>query len=247
MRSPLQNPVKITVLLLLVQTLFINSEKAFSQEVQGWMDAFVVKPLGYFEYEGNLGNARLLQKNGWKDYYFANTLSYQRANWYMAEAALEFHKTIDPQSQNINEISMFIGQKFFFTTFMERIHLQLPYFYLRLDQRFLNYEDGSTDQKMRLRPRLGGRFILNNIFIDDKTWYIPFYAEYFINFNGEAFERYASRNRFMTGLGYAFTRRLRAELNYYGQRSRNTNEDSFVKTDMIFQVAVRYNILKGTE
>jgi len=218
-----------------------------SQDVQGWMDGFVVKPFGYFEYEGNIGINRLLQEDGWGDYYFANTLSYQRINWYLAEAALEFHYTKDPQALNITEISMFLGQRFFFTTFIEKIHLQLPYFYLRLDNRFLNYEDGTMDQKVRLRPRLGGRFILNNIFIGDNTWYIPFYAEYFFNFNGEAFERYASRNRFMTGVGYAFTQRLRGEFNYYGQRSRNTNEDSFVKTDMMFQVAVRYYFLKGTE
>jgi hypothetical protein len=51
----------------------------------------------------------------------------------------------------------------------------------------------------------------------------------------------------MTFLVYALTQRLKAELNYYGQRSRNTNEDSFVKTDMMFQVAIRYHILKGTE
>jgi hypothetical protein len=218
-----------------------------SQDIQGWADVFVTKTFGYFEYEGNLGTARLLRENGWKDYYFANTISYQRASWYHAEAALELHKTLDPQALNINEISMFLGQKFFFATFIEKIHLQLPYFYLRLDNRYLDYEDGSADQKVRLRPRVGGRFILNNIFIDDNTWYIPFYAEYFFNFNGEAFERYATRNRFMTGVGYAFTQRLRAEINYYGQRSRNTNEDSFVRTDMMFQIAIRYQILKGND
>ncbi|GEM_PF-1294676 len=238
---------KFKIYLVAILGFFLLPPETNSQDVQGWMDAYVVKPFGYFEYEGNLGAAFLFADNGWNDYYIANTLTYQRINWYQAEAGLELHKTIDPQAQNNNEIYMYIGQKFFFTTFIEKIHLELPYFYFRLDNRFLNYEDGTTDQKIRFRPRLGGRFIINNIFIDKNTWYIPFYAEYFINFNGEAFERYAARNRFMTGVGYAFTRRLRAEFKYYGQRSRNTNEDSFVKTDMMFQVAVRYHILKGTE
>jgi hypothetical protein len=247
MRCPFLNTAKVTALLIFLQTSAINSEKAFSQDVQGWMDAFVVKPFGYFEYEGNLGTARLIEENGWRDYYFANTFSYQRVNWYLAEAALELHYTNDPQAQNIKEVTLFIGQRFFFKNFIESIHLQLPYFYLRLDERFLNYDDGTSDQKIRLRPRLGGRFILNNIFIDENTWYIPFYVEYFINFNGEAFERFAARNRVMTGVGYAFTQRLRTELNYYAQRSRNTNEESFVKSDMMFQVAVRYYFLKGTD
>ena len=233
--------------LVYVLVMIYSCEKASSQDVQLWTDAFVVKPLGYFEYEGNLGTSQLLSKDGWGDYYFCNTLSYQRVNWYLAEVALEFHRTIDPQAQNVSEIDMFIGQRFFFTTFLEKIHLQLPYFYLRLDNRIMNYEDGTTDNKVRLRPRIGGRFLINNMFIDDKTWYIPFYAEYFVNFNGDAFERYASRNRFMTGLGYAFTRKLRTELNYYAQRSRNTNEESFTKTDMMFQVAVRYYFLKGVD
>jgi len=238
---------KAISIIVFFQASLMFSGNVFSQDVQGWMDAFVVKPFGYFEYEGNLGTAKLIQKDGWRDYYLANTLSYQRANWYLAEACLELHSTRDPQDQNVKEVTVFLGQRFFFTTFIKKIHLQLPYFYLRLDERNLFYEDGSTDQKVRLRPRLGGRFILNNIFISDKTWYIPFYAEYFINFNGEAFERFASRNRFMTGVGYAFTQKLRGELNYYAQRSRNSNEDSFERTDMIFQVAVRYYFLKGVE
>ena len=152
------------------------------------------------------------------------------------------------EAREITEVTMFLAQKFFFTTFMEKIHLQLPYFYTRMEDRFLSYhEDGTTEQKIRLRARLGGRFILNNIFIDNNTWYIPFYAEYFFNFNGEAFERYASRNRIVTGLGYAITQKFRAELMYYGQRSRNTIEDSFARTDMMFQVNLRYYLLKGVD
>lgn len=217
-----------------------HSGKSSSQDFQGWLDLFLNKPFGNFEYEGNLGMNKLLENNGWGDYYFGNTLSYQAVGWYLAEAAVELHYTNDPQAQNINEVTVFIGQRFFISNFIEKIHLQLPYFYLRLDNRFLNYEDGTTEHKVRIRPRLGGRFILNNIYLGENTWYIPFYVEYYVNFNGEAFERYASRNRYVIGLGYSFTNNLRTELVYYAQRSRNTIEDSFEKTDMIFQLSLRY-------
>jgi hypothetical protein len=244
------NPVKGCAIaaLFFLHAFIISSEKASSQDVQTWVDGFVVKPLGYFEYEGNLGTARLLQTNGWRDFYLCNTMSYQRATWYLAEGSAELHLTKDPLAQDITEVRIFLAQKFFFASYMEKIHLQLPYFYMRLEDRFMSYhDDGTTEQKLRLRARLGGRFLINNIFIDKNTWYIPFSAEYFFNFNGEALERYAASNRFMIGVGHAFTQRWRGELNYYAQRSRNTNEDSFEKTDMMFQLAIRYHILKATE
>jgi hypothetical protein len=222
-----------------------STGKSSAQDFQVWLDAYAVKPFGYFENEVNIGYDRLLKENGWRDYYICNTLTYQRISWFAAEAAVEFHHTDDPEAVDINEIRVFASARFNFATYMPKIHLQLPYFYLRVEERNLFYpEDNTSEQKLRLRPRLGGRFLLNNNYITDNTFYIPFYYEFFINFNGEAFERYASRNRFMAGLGYGITNKARAELMYFAQRSRNSIEDSFVRTDTMFQLNFRYYFLK---
>jgi hypothetical protein len=229
----------------LLATMFFSifiAQKAYSQDYQAWLDGFIIKPIGNsFENEVNIGVARLLQKNGWADYYLCNTLAFTPFGWYMADGSVEFHYMRDPQSQNMTEFKVFLGQKFSYPHFFNAIRLENPYVYMRVEQRFLHYiNDGTDEVKTRLRLRAGARLLLNNTTLSSGTYYIPFYFESFVNLNGEATERFASRIRVVGGFGYAFSYRWRAELTYYGQRSRNTFEDSFVKSDNIFQLQIRY-------
>jgi len=231
----------LTLFFLLLLSVPIPN-KLFSQDFQGWLDGFIYKSIGNsFLNEINLGYNKLLQKDGWSDYYITNTLMFNPFGWYVAEGAAEFHYTVDPQSQNMTEVRFFIGQEFSIPHFFEKIHLQNPYAYIRGEQRFLNYlEDGTTDENTRIRLRLGARFLINNSTLSSGTYYIPFYVENFINLTGEATERFSSRNRVVLGFGYIFNYRWRGEFYYYGQRSRNTVEDSFVKSDNIFQLRIKY-------
>jgi hypothetical protein len=229
----------IAIQAILVVTNILGN-LSFGQDVQAWLDGFIVKPIGNsIENELNLGVNKLVQNNGWGEVYAANTLSWIVTGWYTAEAALELHYTNDPQAFDIREARVFLGQKFTFTRFIEKIHLEQPYFYARLEQRFLEYPDqDTTEQKSRIRLRLGGRFLLNNTTMSAGTYYFPFYFEQFYNFNGEALERFASRKRWVVGFGYNWNYRWRTELFYYAQRSRNSIEDSYVKTDMMFQLKI---------
>ena len=237
----------VLVVSLLLSVFF--SKQSRSQDVQTWYDYYLIKPIGeQFEFELNPGFDKLMQKDGWGDFYLCNTLSFQPANWYLADGSLELHYTYDPLAQNMTEVRVFIGSRFNFTRYIDKINLQSPYAYVRIEQRFLGYpEDGTTDRKKRIRARIGGRFLLNNDNLTDGTFYLPFYFEYFFNFEGDAYERFASRNRIVAGLGYAFNSRWRTELMYYGQRSRHSYEDNFEKTDVIFQLNVKYYWLKKAE
>jgi hypothetical protein len=233
---------KFIVLLAISSAVCLYPEKALSQDIQGWLDGFIIKEIGNTGvYEGNIGVNKLFQKDGWADAYFCNTFSWDVTPWYMAEGSLELHYTKDPQYTDMTEVRPWIGMKFTYNKFFESIHLERPYFYLRLDQRFLSYLDyDTTEIKTRLRPRIGGRFILKNNALSAKTFYIPFYFEYFVNFNGDALERYASQNRSVIGLGYVFNYSWRAEFVHYTQRSRHSQEEDFEKTDVIFQLQLRY-------
>jgi hypothetical protein len=233
---------RVLTLFLFILLSFPLSHKLLSQDYQGWIDGFIYKSFGNdFLNEINIGYNKLVQKDGWSDYYIANTLMFNPFGWYVAEGSAEFHYTVDPQYQNISEVRFYIGQEFSLPHFFEKIHLQNPYAYIRFEQRFLNYlEDGTSEEQTRMRMRLGGRFLLNNTTLSTGTYYIPFYIENFVNFTGEATERFSSRNRAVLGFGYIFNYRWRGEFYYYGQRSRNTAEDSFVKSDNIFQIRVKY-------
>jgi hypothetical protein len=242
MRFRLSNHARKAAITVVMISSLVFTPKAYSQDYQAWIDGFIYKSFGNsLLNEVNIGYNKLVQKDGWSDYYIANTLSFNPFGWYVAEGSAELHYTADPQVQNMTEVRFYIGQEFSVPRFFEKIHLQNPYFYFRVEQRFLNYlEDGTSEEKTRVRMRLGCRFLLNNTTLSSGTYYIPFYLENFVNLNGEATERFSSRNRFVLGFGYIFNYRWRGEFYYYGQRSRNTVEDSFVKSDNIFQIRIKY-------
>lgn len=226
----------------LVLILILLTEKGYSQDVQIWLDGFVYKEIGEsWEYEANLGLDQLIQKQGWTETYFSNTFSWQIKDWYGVEGSLELHYTRDEQTENVAEIRPWLAQKFSYPKFFQKIHLDKPYVYMRLDQRFLFYPESDTsDTKTRLRVRLGGRFLLNSTNMKEKTFYLDTYFENFFDLNGEAIERHAAKNKTTIGLGYIFNSRWQAEFQHYIQRSRNTFDDSVVRSDIIFQLKVKY-------
>jgi hypothetical protein len=238
-------------LLVFIQFLglvtFCCIQKGYAQDTQIWIDAFGYREFGKsWEYEANIGYNKLAAPQGWSDVYFCNTASWQVNEWYMVEGSLELHYTFDQINENSIEVRPWIGQKFSYPKFINAIHLDKPFFYLRLDQRFLWYpESDAFETKTRFRPRLGGKFLLNNITLQSKTWYIPWFVESFINLNGEASERYASRRRIFLGLGYVFSPKWRLELDYISQRARNTFEGQFVKSDNIIWMQLKYYLIKG--
>ena len=84
----------------------------------------------------------------------------------------------------------------------------------RFEQRFI--ED---DQKLRLRYFLGLGLGLTNKEIVDKTLYLSAYTEFFFNTNDDIFDR----NRLYGGLGYKFSKKVKAELGYMNQFLGNGN------------------------
>ncbi len=230
----------ICLLLICLGTFSVRQTQA--QDVQLWLDGFVYKSFGKkWEYEGNAGVNKLLQKQGWGDIYLCNTVSWQGPWWYGAEGSLELHYTNDQENSDIVEVRPWVAQKFIFAKFVKALRMDKPYMYMRLDQRFLFYpEQDTSDVKTRLRVRFGGRILLNNPQLTEKTFYIPFFFENFFNFNGEAIERYATRNRTVVGLGYMFNSKWRAEFDHYIQRSRNSIDDAIVKTDIMIQFKVMH-------
>jgi hypothetical protein len=215
------------------------------QDTQVWLDFYAYKSFArYGVDELNLGYDKLVKDQGWQDIYLCNTATYPITGWYELEGSAEFHKTIDPAASDIYEIRPFLAQKFIFNMYLKTIHLQNPYLYTRLEERFFWYtEPDSSYNKTRLRIRLGGRFIFgkSNV-LENKTFYIPWYIEAFYNINGEAKEHRAEKGRAVAGFGYMFDEHWRLELVYLAQYGRNSLEGGADKTDNIFQLQVKYYI-----
>jgi hypothetical protein len=93
-----------------------------------------------------------------------------------------------------------IYQQFITRQVFQRVSLQHRY---RFEQRFIE-----SDFKLRLRYFLALNIALNNIELEDKTFYLSAYNEIFINTEPDYFDR----NRLYGGLGYRFSKLIRAEI-----------------------------------
>ena len=86
----------------------------------------------------------------------------------------------------------------------------------RFEQRFI--ED---DFKLRFRYFLGLNIPLNNLQLDDRTWYLSIYNEVFLNTQNDLFDR----DRLYGGLGYKINHGLRLEMGYMNQFFQNGGRD----------------------
>ncbi len=86
----------------------------------------------------------------------------------------------------------------------------------RFEQRFV--ED---DFKLRFRYFLGLNIPLNNVSLEDNTWYLSIYNELFLRTKNDLFDR----DRLYGGIGYKLTSSLRLELGYMNQFFQNGGRD----------------------
>jgi hypothetical protein len=219
--------------------IFLFTKTAYTQNTQIWLDADVFPTFSVnWDYNVEAGYRQYLVSEGWTRYHLRNVLTYKKFNWILLAGALDLFYTIEPVSENYLEVRPWIQATARWMTAGKHLNLFRPYFSIRLEERFFRYTDKSTDQKTRLRFRIGGRFTLNNDFMRVRTWYVPFRVEFFFNVGGEAQEVTADQNRIMAGIGYIFNSASRAEFNLTVQNSENTISFSS-STDLIFHFTFR--------
>jgi hypothetical protein len=223
-------------------TAFTFSLNIQSQDFHAIYDYYGNVELGKsWDYEGNFGMEVLLQQNGWYQVYYSNAVSVDVTKWYGLEGDLEFYRTFDPVSYDISEVSASLVQTFVFEDYIHAIHLRKPYFGLKLEQRFLYYPEADTsDNKTRMRFKIGGKFLLNRNEIVVRTLFIPFYFEGYYNLNGEALEQKAAKAKASLGLGYIFSKQWMGEFNYKIQLARNSITDDVSRSDILFRLLIRY-------
>ena len=115
--------------------IFGNYYKINAQNFQIELDGYLTKEISdSWEYEANIGTDRLVQMQGWSSNYLINTFSWKLKPWYVSEGCLEFHETVDPLGSDIREIRPWLAQRFILPRYFFKLHLDQPYFYMRLDQ-----------------------------------------------------------------------------------------------------------------
>ena len=226
----------IATLKVIFVALFILlfSKTAYAQNTQIWLDADVYPGFSVnWDYKVEAGFRKYLVSEGWTRLHLRNVFTYKKFNWLLFAGALDFFYTFEEVSDNYIELRPWIQVTARWMTAGKYLNLFRPYFGIRLEERFFRYSDTSTDQKTRLRFRIGGTFLLNNDFMRVRTWYVPFRVEIFLNVGGTAQEVSAEQNRLIVGIGYIFNSASRAEFNLTLQNAENTIGFSS-STDLIF-------------
>ena len=187
-----------------------------------------------------------MQYQGWSDNYISNSFSYQPKPWLYSDGGLDLHETVDPLGKDVREVRLWLGQGFILPKYFSRIHLDNPYFYMKLDQRFLWYpEEDIFDAKTRLRLRLGSKFSFTNIHLrvsEEDAFFLPFYFEGYLNFAGHAIERYASTVKLKTGVTYLYSNKLRFAIIYWLQDTKDTAGDSADELVSTLNAVVKFTL-----
>jgi len=219
--------------------ILLFSKTAYTQNGQIWLDADVYPSFSVnWDYKIEAGYRKYLVSDGWTRLHLRNVFTYKRMNWLLYAGALDLFYTFEPVSNNYLEVRPWIEVTARWMTAGKYLNLFRPYIGIRLERRFFRYSDKSTDQKTRLRFRIGGTFLLNNDFMRVRTWYVPFRAELFFSVGGEAQEVSAEQNRLVVGIGYIFNSASRAEFALTAQNAENTISFSS-STDLIFHFTFR--------
>jgi hypothetical protein len=115
---------------------------------------------------------------------------------------------------------------------------------LRYEQRFMFYVTSEDRQiASRIRNRLELTWSVNGPnFYRDRLWYITLDAEYFWPLNENPDERFANQAQLRLGLGYRLSYRWRFMVRFIEQFSRNTIDEDFKSSNLIFNLRVHFFI-----
>ena len=230
----LRNSLACAALMVLV------SAQSIGQTTEAWLDYFATFIRGDWTFEANTGASKGWNGVSWTETYLTGNVTYQPLNWLTTEGNAELHYTFNKEEEDVLEFRPWAGLSFIWPTFGEYLNLFYPLLSLRLEERFLSYqESGTTERKTRFRLRLMVRFLFNNETMMPGTYYLVGLVEDYVPIEGEAREVSADRKRFQLGLGYVVWTDTRVELQYILMRTRDSYANAFENSSNIVWLSVR--------
>lgn len=189
-------------------------------------------------------DVRTIYPQSWYQFITGAGIAYKRNPFWDKKAEEEFHGgigffyTINIDAPNRFEIRPYQGYRLRWPNFT-RFTLQN---YVRLEERFEFTGDGDDeDFGLRLRYQVEGIFRCKNC---DNSFLKPLYLlisdEFFFNLNGT--KQFNDLIRIGPGLGYGFPSGWRPEFDFIFNRSRQTVEEEFTTSNVIFRFRIFYKI-----
>lgn len=231
-----------TFLFLLLLLCGSNHSKAQNDVIQEddfrefWTDITLFFPINEkLSIGGDAGIRGTFTNNVWRQFYIRPQIEYQLFPIFDLTGGIASFNTFNNDIGNAYEFRIFQDANLSWPEFkwVSVFHR------LRLEQRFLNYQDDiESDFSFRGRYLIGFRSNNFSLFGGEKDFFALAMFEPFFPLGKDVTEVLANRTRWYFALGYEISENLRIELHYISQRSNLLSVDDLKTTESIFRFRV---------
>ena len=232
--------MKLKQILIIVIILLIGKRVAGQdyqeKDKQVWADYFLYYSINTkYRIYSQVGYKNLITNGNWQQFMLRTSFNYTLNNTFVIHSGLLSSYTCSDEDFSVVELRPWQGMMVCWPE-ISRINFQ---HFGRIEERLFFLDTENRPFTFRLRIQTGARIPLNKPELEDKTWYIYPYYEFFTGLHaGEVnFTTHVSRYNF--SLGYRFNKRWTAELVCMQNRARNTWHEDFEFRDYVFRALVR--------
>ena len=235
------NFTKIKCIILSVIISFTIEAHAQNSEVdfQTWTDV----TLTYFFSQklslgGDAGLRGIVSSKDWNQFYIRPTINYTVSPRVKISGGIGSFNTFNKTLSNTYEIRFF-----------QDAHISWPdigwvdfYHRFRFEERFFFYEKLENNGNVRGRYLFRARTIDFKLLSKKKSNYLKGMWEVFVPIGESAAELFVNNQRFYAAIGHRSSDRLRFELFYIWQKSREFSDDGFRTSENIFRLRFFYTL-----
>ncbi len=215
----------------IAQTADSTNNSLINQQI--WIDFY---PHYYvnekLEYYGDAGYRTIVSERSWSRLYVRPSLKYHLNEKWEFHAGLGLFYIFNKYDADQFEMTPWQGVQLNWPTFKRISFKNLA----KLEER-LSFEtkDWASTLEFRFRYKLSGKINLLKL----KTWFIPFYGEYFFPIKGEIKEIYRNKGRVGLGLGFKPTKNWQVSFIFNWQGSRTGSNDKLNVSDYAYQLKIK--------
>lgn len=187
---------------------------------------------------GDVGLRGIISSKDWNQFYIRPTINYSVAPRVKISGGIGSFNTFNKTLSNTYEIRLF-----------QDAHISWPdigwvdfYHRFRFEERFFFYENLDSDQAIRGRYLFRTRTMDFKLLSKKKSFYLKGMWEVFVPIGESAAELFVNNQRFYAAIGHRNSDRLRFELFYIWQQSREFSDDGFKTSENIFRLRFFYTL-----
>ncbi len=233
---------KIFICILLITFFIHRSEgQAYNNDVdfQTWTDVTFTYFLSQkLSVGGDVGFRGIISSKDWNVFYLRPSINYTVAPRVKLSGGIGSFNTFNKTVSNTYEIRFFQDASISWPDFgwVDFYHR------FRFEERFFFYQNLENEFNIRGRYLFRARTIDFKLLGKRKTFYLKGMWEVFVPFGNSATELFINNQRYYAAIGHRSSDRLRFELFYIWQQSREISDDGFQTSENIFRLRFFYTL-----